>query len=178
MTPAQRVLLAINILGGAAVLGSYAAGIIGTPGAAEQLWGGVPKGLRPVYTVSMLLATLGYFVFIVHLLFRVDPASVALPGGLGFGVFHGIFLLILVPSALWLPLTAAFTSAPSAVLWVGIRLVLAAVGVGSLILLWALVMLRTTAPTAYWWPAVVGAVFFAFQTAVLDAVVWTALFRR
>lgn len=177
MARSQWMLLVINVVGGAAVLGSYAHGIIGNPDAGAQLWGGVPENVRPVYTISMLLATLGYFFFISHLLFRVDPASVQLPGGLGFGLFHGAFLLILIPSALWLPLTAAYAAAPSPLLWFGVRADLAAVAVGALLLLWGLAALRESAPGAHWWPAVIGALFFAFQTAVLDAVVWTALYR-
>ena len=52
-----------NLLGGTAVLGSYAQGILTheSPGAA--LWGGVPPAIVPLYNGSMLTATAGYLLF-------------------------------------------------------------------------------------------------------------------
>jgi hypothetical protein len=52
----------------------------------------------------------------------------------------------------------------------------AAVGVGSLGLLAALVGLRPRPVTGGWRLALVGLVAFGFQTAVLDALVWPACF--
>ncbi len=65
---------------------------------------------------------------------------------------------------------------PSSVLWLGIRWVLALVGLGLVALLWALLSLRPRRPSAAYWPAVAGAVAFCIQTAVLDLFVWTAFF--
>ena len=59
----QIILLIINILGGAAVIGSYVFGLNGQSGGANVLWGGVPNNIRPVYTVSMILSALGLFRF-------------------------------------------------------------------------------------------------------------------
>jgi hypothetical protein len=65
---------------------------------------------------------------------------------------------------------------PSSILWLGIRLVLGAVGVGSVALLLALLSLQPRQPARAYWLAVAGSVAFCFQTAVLDLFVWTALF--
>jgi hypothetical protein len=61
-------------------------------------------------------------------------------------------------------------------LWLGIRLVLALVGLGGVSLLLALVSLRPRQPSAAYWLAVAGAVPFCIQTVVLDLFVWTAYF--
>ena len=65
MRTEQVILLIINILGGAAVIGSYVFGLKGQSGGANVLWGGVPNSLRPVYTVSMILSALGFFCFYI-----------------------------------------------------------------------------------------------------------------
>jgi hypothetical protein len=124
----------------------------------------------------MALATGGFFAFTFFLLFRTDPDRVRIAGRLGYGLFYGLYVMILAPSALWLPLTSAMVQQPSSILWLGIRLVLGAVGVGSVALLLALLSLQPRQPARAYWLAVAGSVAFCFQTAVLDLFVWTALF--
>jgi hypothetical protein len=164
----QIILLIINILGGAAVMLSYVYGLRGQAGGANVLWGNVPGGIRPVYTVSMVLSALGYFAFIYYILFRIDPPN----SHINYYLFFAIFLVILVASAFWMPLTNMFVSQGGTGLCV-----LALVGLGSIALVWALLALRPeTRGTAYWL-AVAGAGYFAFHTTVLDAITWAALFR-
>jgi hypothetical protein len=175
MHPAHRSLLALNLLGGAAVLGSYAHGLAdgATRGA---LWGGVPESLRPLYTLSMGLATAGYFAFSFYVFFRLDPARTRVAGGFGFRTFHLLYALILLPSALWLPLTAQMLAAPSGALWLAIRGVLGLVALGSLGLLMALASAQPVSARSARGVALAGALAFAIQTAVLDALVWPAFF--
>jgi hypothetical protein len=71
----RLVLLIINIIGGAAVTGSYILGLKSHAGGADALWGGVSPGIRPLYGVSMILSALGYFALIYFVLF-VDRKSV------------------------------------------------------------------------------------------------------
>ncbi|TFH28599.1 MAG: hypothetical protein E4H00_08485 [Myxococcales bacterium] len=71
-------MILINVIGGVAVLGSYAYGLLTYPNAGTVLLGGVPEALRPLYTASMLSATVGYFAFTGFLLFAVDPDRVRL----------------------------------------------------------------------------------------------------
>ncbi len=47
-------MLLINILGGAAVLGSYTFGILAHPNASQVLWGEVPESIHPFYIANML----------------------------------------------------------------------------------------------------------------------------
>jgi hypothetical protein len=162
------------LVGGTAVLVSYAYILGFDPATQAGLWGGVPPALLPAYVVSMAAATTGFFAFTYFLLFRVDPDRARIAGRYRFGLFQGLYVLILVPSALWLPLTAAMVQQPGSILWMSIRLVLAAVALGSMALLLALLSLRPRQPAGAYGLAVAGSVAFCVQTAVLDLFVWTA----
>lgn len=176
MHPKKWLLLAINLLGGAAVLGSYAYGMRTHPNATNVLWGGVPASIRPFYTASMFLAAAGYFAFIYFILFRLDPDKTRIWHRSGFGAFNILFAAILIPSALWMPLTFAAAEATSVVLLWVVRLVLAVVGLASLSLLVALLNVEPRHPPWAYWLAVLGCVAFCLQTAVLDMIVWSAYF--
>lgn len=168
----QKILLiAINVAGGIAVLGSYAWGFLANPTTRNQLWGEVPATLMPLYTASMLAATVGYFLFTTYFLLRVDPRTAQFFGRFGYGIVHVVYLGVLVPSAMWMPLTFAMLDSPGPALWWSIRIVLALVGLSSVLLLAALLALDTPRSAAYW-AAVAGLIAFCFQTAVLDAIVW------
>jgi len=177
MATQHIILLVINIIGGAAVIGSYIYGLNAQSGGANILWGGVPSNIRPVYTVSMILSALGYFAFLYYIFFRLDPAQTSVAGISGFTLFYVIFLLMLVPSALWMPLTNVYVGNPGTGMWVLVRTVLAIVGLASIALFLALLTLQGKVPGVSHWLAVVGSGYFAFHTAILDAVVWAALFK-
>jgi hypothetical protein len=176
MQASRRSLLWLNVLGGIAVIGSYVHGLASNPLTRGAVWGEVPEALRPLYTVNMLLAAAGYFAFSFFVFYRLDPARTRIAGRFGYGVFHLLYALILIPSALWLPLTFGMLAVPSPGLWLAIRGVLALVGIGSLGLLAAIyTAMPHDAPGARR-AALVGCAFFALQTAVLDALVWPAYF--
>lgn len=173
----RAILAGINVAGGAAVIGSYLQGMLTHPETENALWGGVTASLRPVYGVSMVLAALGYFAFLYFLLFRVVPAEVRIAGRFGYGLFYAIFLGILVPSALWMPLTYAMIDNPSTAIWIGVRTVLVIVGLSSCALVWALVTIRPKMQRRAYLLAVAGSAYFCFHAAVLDMLLWPALFR-
>ena len=177
MRTEQIILLVINIIGGAAVLGSYVIGLRGQSGGANVLWGGVPENIRPVYFISMILSAIGFFFFLYYIFFRIDPAQVSIAGISGFTAFYIIFILILVPSAFWMPLTNMYVSNPGTGLWISIRAVLAIVGLASIALLLALLTMQGKVPGVSHWLAVAGSAYFAFHTAILDAIIWAALFK-
>jgi hypothetical protein len=174
--PQKRTMTWIVLLGGVAVLGSYAYVLGIDPATQIGLWGGVPPALLPAYVASMALATAGYFAFTYFLLFRVEPDRAQIAGRFGFSLFSGLYVLILVPSAVWLPLTSAMVQQPSSTLWLSIRLMLIVVGLGSVALLLSLLYLRPRQPARAYWLAVAGGVAFCIQTAVWDLFVWTGLF--
>ena len=76
MDSEKIILLLINIVGGAAVIGSYVLGLHGKTGGADALWGGVPAKVRPVYTVSMILSAIGYLAVLFYLFFVLKPGEV------------------------------------------------------------------------------------------------------
>jgi uncharacterized membrane protein len=170
-------LLVVIVLGGLAVLASYVGGTRRGGGAAA-LWGGVPERIRPAYVASMLLSVIGYFGVLYYVFFKLAPGEVVIGGRPGFALFFPIFLLILVPSALWLPLTRFYVEAPGKSRWTAIRLALFVVGLASIALIWVLFALETDERGVAYWFAAGGSCYFAFHTFVLDALVWAAVSKR
>jgi hypothetical protein len=171
-------MLWINLLGGAAVLGSYAHGLATHPEGGDALWGGVLPQLRPLYTAGMLLAALGYLAFTCFLLVHLEPDKARVGRRFGFRLFTWLYVGILIPSALWMPLTWRMIEQPSAALWWGIRAILAAVGLAALGMVVALGMCWPKAPRWAHHLALVGSIVFLLHTGVLDALVWPAVFGR
>ncbi len=176
MHPQKRTLVWIVFLGGTFVLASYAYSWVVDPAILAGFWGGVPLGTRPAYSVAMLLAAAGFFAYSYFLLFCVDPDGARIAGRFGYGLFPLLYLMILVPSALWTPLTSAMLDQGSGILWLAIRLVLYVVAAGSIGLLVALLALQPSQPAWAYRLAIAGSVAFCIQTALLDAVVWATLF--
>jgi hypothetical protein len=173
----KRWLIAIILIGGVAVLGSYIWGIQARPDAGQILWGGVPEKIRPFYTVNMFLAAAGYFLFTFFILFRLDSIKTKVTSRFGFGVFHSLYAAILIPSALWLPLTfLAVDQSSQALLWM-VRIVLSVVGAASLGLFFALRKVRPPQPAWAYRLGMIGSMFFCIQTMILDAIVWGAFFQ-
>ena len=108
----QIILIIINVIGGAAVLGSYVLDIRGRKGSADRLWGEMPQKARPVYYISMLLSAVGYFFILYFLLFVVAPDSVVIAGSLGYWIFYIIFIGMLGFSAFRMPLTNKMALVP------------------------------------------------------------------
>jgi hypothetical protein len=177
MNAPRLALLIINIIGGAAVLGSYFISLKTHAGGAEALWGGVPLRIRPAYGVSMILSAIGYLAFAYFTLFKMDAANTLVAGRLGYGFLSFLFVLILVASALWMPLTYVYIGHPSPAIWIGIRIVLLIVGLSSCALVWALLNLGNGASGLAYWSAIVGSAYFAFHTTALDALTWPIYFR-
>jgi hypothetical protein len=169
----RRSLVWLNVLGGVAVLASYALAFTGSPELRSGLWGDVPHALRPVYTVSMLLAAAGYFPFTLLLVYSRRSRTRFSPG-----LLHALYALVLIPSAFWLPLTARMLREPSTLLWAAIRIDLLLVAAGATGLLFVTASLARERRDARGWLALAGAFFFWVQTALLDALVWPALFPR
>lgn len=170
-----HVLIALNVVGGIAVLASYAIGFGSESSSGAAIWGDVPEGLRPYYTVNMFLAAAGYFLFTPYIALRLRPEQTQIAGRFGYGLFLALYALVLFPSAIWLQLTEWMIAQPSGWLWALVRLDLACVGLGALGLLVSLLTLGPAAPRGRAL-AVLGLVPFCLQTALLDALVWPAFF--
>lgn len=167
----RALLIALNVVLGPAVLASYVWAAKTFPDQTTALWGSVPEGVRPAYTANMFLAAAGYLVFTWLLVLRADPARARFFGRrLGGGVLALAYAMILLGSIVWMPLTsyALEASRPELVPWIVLDLWV--VALGTLLVLGCLITLspRPRGRSA----AIVGALFFALQTVVLDALVW------
>lgn len=169
-------MIVVNIIGGVAVLGSYAWGLLSFPEVRGGVWGGIPDDMQSLYTTSMLTAASGYFFFTSYFLIQTDPEELEKKGPFRFSFINWLYVLVLIPSALWMPLTFEMLSDPGGFLWFMIRLVLSLTALGSLGLLYAVIRLRKYGHPLHFWLALAGILAFNLQTTVLDALVWTAYF--
>jgi hypothetical protein len=177
MHPKKWLMIFVNLVGGFAVLGSYAWGILTHSDAGEILWGGVPQSIRPYYTVGMFLAAAGYFAFTYFILFRLNLDETRVAGRFRFDLFNALYAAILIPSAFWMPLTfMAVKQSSLALVWI-VRMVLLVVAAASLSLFVSLLKVEPREPLWAHRLALVGCVGFCIQTALLDAVIWASFFR-
>ncbi|NND29904.1 MAG: hypothetical protein HKN97_15085 [Myxococcales bacterium] len=175
MHPKKKNWLAINAVGGVAVLASYAHGIMTHPESRNALWGTIPAELQAIYGVTMWLAAAGYFFFSYYFVLRTDAEQVRF-GRFGFGLINALYALIMVTSALWMPLTFAYLESPTPGLWLLVRVDLLLVAVGTIGLTIALFTMRPRAEGAAGVLALIGLLLFAVQTAFLDPIVWPQFF--
>ena len=171
-------LVVLNVFGGIAVLGSYVAAFSGSAEFQDGLWGGVPESLRALYTINMLLAAAGYFPFTWLFARRTTPAEFRAITGAPYTLLFALYALVLIPSALWLPMTARMIASPDPALWLAIRAVLALVGIGSTGILLTAFRYAARRGCRMSWAAALGAIPFFVQTALLDALVWPAFYPR
>ena len=68
--PTGIVFALVNVIGGVAVLGSYAWCLDTYPEHREALWGGVQGTLRSMFSLSMFLAAAGYLTFCYATIFQ------------------------------------------------------------------------------------------------------------
>ncbi len=163
----RSLFVLLNIIGGLAVLGSYAWGIGLFPELRDAFWGGVPEGIRGLYTVNMFLAAAGYIAAFTFFMTHLDKHQ--------FSRLYWCYFLVLLPSALWLPLTVAVLLEPGELLWRFIRVDLLAVALGGILIIkhvWKTEGASTVARAL----VTVGLFFFSLQTLVLDGFVWPAYF--
>lgn len=175
MHPQKKTWLAINAVGGVAVLGSYVHGLLTHPDTRNELWGSIPPELQAVYGVTMWLAAGGYFFFSYYFLVRTEADEVRF-GRFGFGLINALYALIMIASAAWMPLTFAYLDQPSSALWLAVRIDLLGVGIGSIGLIVALFTMKPRAEGLTAVLALLGLLLFAVQTAFLDPLVWPQFF--
>ena len=140
------------------------------------MWGGIPASIQPVYTANMFVAATGYFLFSNYIYRRMDPTTTRLFGRFTYAGFLWIYGLILIPSALWLPLTNVMVDNPGPLVWASVCACLYAVALGTVLLLFALIGAepRGSGSGKAW--AIAGTIAFGSQTVVLDALIWPMYF--
>lgn len=174
----QKALMAwINVIGGIAVLGSYAIELARHPGGGDRLWGATPRAIIPFYGAWMLAAAAGYLVFTYYLFFRIDAAAARTAGHFGFDLVNALYVAILLPSALWMSMTFRWLDQPSDALWLAIRTLLLVIGLASLAMACAVATLEPKPAGSLPSAATIGALAFTVQTLLLDAILWPRFFR-
>ena len=114
------------------------------PETRNALWGTIPAELQAVYGITMWLAAGGYFFFSYFFLVRTDAEQVRF-GRFGFGLINALYALIMVTSALWMPLTFAYLENPTRGAWFAVRADLLLVAVGTIGLTIALFTMKPRA---------------------------------
>jgi len=164
------------LIGGALVIGSYLYGLLKHAGDINDLWGGASEVFKIVNIPFMILAAIGFLGFTYFILFKIDAGEVKIANRFGFSLFYAIYILILFPSAFWMPLTFVMISSPNDGIWIAIRLILAVVGIASLALLLVLFSLRSKYTGITYWIALLGATAFSIQTFIFDTFLWPSFF--
>jgi hypothetical protein len=177
----REIVLSATIILGPIVLASYAYGISHAEDGAA-LWGGIPESWRSVNVACMFIAATGYLMFWWIALFQLEVSTLEAlrwpwgeSDGEGMSRLLLAYLLILIPSALWIESTIFHLSSDyswTPILVVGILFLVA---VGN-------VMLGMMAYGAYQDGVdgaglmFAGAVMLGLQCIVNDFVIWSYKF--
>lgn len=161
---AKTAFAAVQVVGGSAVLGSYAWGIAQHPDTAHLLWGAVPEEWQGPYSACMPPAAVGYLVATWTCWRRLADRELR-----RLTIAYAVFL---AASTAWMPLCFIFLDGGPAFTLLAVRAALLATA-ASAIAIGA--QIATTRPVL---PAVtpVGWAFLCWQCVVLDAMVWPWFF--
>jgi len=174
----KKILILINIIFGTFLLYTYYRGISNNPGIGLKLWGGVPQIITPYIIYSMFISAAGYFFFTYYLLFNIDNNSIKILNTFNYSIFIIIYLFILIPSCFWIDLTITYLNNPSSLLWIIICSILYTVGIFSIFLLIIFYSIKPDNPSYLYYISLIGCIFFAFHTMILDGLLWTILFHK
>lgn len=176
MNSNQKIFILINVIGGLLVLASYYWGLKSDKGV-EAFWGGVPKNIRGIYTIFMLLSAAAFFLFSAYVYKNLGSQLLkSTPGGVLPYLLS--FAIIQLASTLWMPLVDLMVSNSSTLLWIGIRIALAVVGLASVVIFVLLLKVSPKQSDFFYYSTLVGLSIFIFHTGVLDAVIWPYFWKK
>jgi len=112
MNTEQILFLIVNLVGGPLVLLSYVIGLKAGK-SADILWGGTPKKIRGVYTLSMIVSALSFLITTIFVFLNMNRSNIELPYSLNTNVFNILYTILLICSAIWIPLVNVMVSKPS-----------------------------------------------------------------
>ncbi len=177
MNSHQKIFLTINIVGGVLVLLSYIIGLRAGK-SADILWGGTPKNIRGIYTVSMLVSALSFFVVTTFLFLNMKQGSIVLPYSLNINVVNILYSILLICSMIWIPLVNLMVSNPSTLIWITIRIALILVGLTSLLIFLLLLKVSPRPIGIMYYTSLVGMLIFFVHTGILDAFLWPYFWNK
>ena len=169
----KRILIIINLIFGCLVLLSYYNGLNQYPDLSAKLWGGVPLKLQPIIICSMFTSAVGYLLFTYNFLVNISVNKIFLKK---FTYFHLniIYLLLLIPSMLWMNLTFRYMNSGNIIDWTLVVLMLFSVAISSILLLLFTINIKKQNDFLY----ILGATLFTFHTVFFDAILWTIFFNK
>jgi len=172
------ILIIINLIFGSLVLFSYYNGITKEPQLSAKLWGGVPSTLQPIIICFMFISAIGYLIFTYNFLINADANSILFLNKFNYYHLHLLYLLVLIPSMLWMNSTFKYMNSGSSLDWVIIVAMLFCVAIASIVLLLFTIDMKIEENSFIYLASVIGATIFAFHTLFLDAIIWTVFFNR
>ena len=174
-----QIFTLINVIGGVMVVGGYAIFLYLFPAQRESLWGGIEGGWRVAFTVSMLLAAVGYITFFYLIVSKLGVPSFAagIPSFLT-GPNTMIFLcaLFLAGASVWMPSTIAFIRSHDTVWWIVAAGSLWVTALSLILMIVNLYGAEVTGSLIHKYLALAGLIYIWFHCLVLDAIVWIAKF--
>ena len=172
------ILLLINIIFGSLVLFSYYNGVTKNPDLSLKLWGGVPEVLRPYIIVSMFISAIGYFFFTYNFLVNINLQNTKFFNYFPSWNLHLIYLLILIPSSIWIDLTFKYLQSGSTLDWGYVVSVLYCVGLASILLFLFIIDSGNSNKQFIYIASFIGGCFFVFHTLFLDGILWISFFHK
>ncbi len=166
--------LAVNLVGGLAVLYSYGYGITAHPGSAHELWGTIPAAWQGPYSAFMPPAAVGYLL-VFGVLMATPADRLRVFGRPALPLFTANTALFLFASTLWMPLTFAALDTDNLGWFKYIQLTLAVAGACAALQV-PLVAKLEGVGRGWRRAATAGALALAWQCTVLDAIVWPRFF--
>ncbi len=164
----QIFFLLVIVLFGIPVILSYIFGIRRIK-KVELLWGGMPKKIQKILTISMLAATVSFLTFSTYI-FILNGGNVDL-------IFIDIIYAVLLGSAaLWLPLMIEVIELKKKIYWILTRISLVIVGMCSILLLSIMIFSNRTG--LLFVLSIISLVIFSIHTVILDAIVWPYFFTK
>lgn len=166
MSDRKKLIATIAILGPCVLLSYYIAAQFNTKGI-DALWGNIPDNIKVYYPIGMLVATIGFFPFTYLTVFKsANPKHFLLP-----------YLLVLIPSILWMPMTVSYINNPNELIWILIRIVLILVAVGAILIYIRIKKEYGAEKSTVYLFALIGILGFIAHTLFLDALLWPYYFR-
>ena len=124
----------------------------------------------------MFISAIGYFFFTSNFIFNVNLHEKKFLGRFPGWSLHIVYLLILIPSSIWIDLTFQYLKSGVSIHWIYVLSVLYCVGLSSILLFLFVVDSGNSNQLIYLF-SVIGAGFFVFHTMFLDGLIWTTFFH-
>ena len=160
------------------VLLSYYNGLSKEPELSSKLWGGVPSVLHRIIIIFMFISAIGYFFFTYNFLFNVDPNKVLFFNKFSYWSLHVLYLLILIPSMLWIKLTFRYMMSGNSLDWIFVVTALSCVAIASIFLFLFTIDLNMETKPFIYLTSIIGAAIFTFHTLFLDGLIWVFFFNK